>query len=149
MKHIGKMKQLVSLDISDSVAVTSGCLQHLTQLKNLTHLTMENVEITNKDLSHLSALTSLLSLELSNCKLDDGSAFELAKLNTLHNLDIGGSNITDKGLATLTKLKHLNHLSAKACQNISKSAIENYSRQFPNCKVAYVSGAKFREKLKK
>lgn len=149
IKHIGKMTQLVSLDIGDSVAVTAGCLQHLSNLKNMTHLNMESVEVTNKDLKHLSALRSLLSLELSNCRLDDASAVELAKLTSLHNLDIGGSNITDKGLATLTKLKHLDHFSAKACQNISRSAIEDYKRQFPHCKVGYVSGAKFREKLKR
>lgn len=148
-KHIGKMTQLVSLDINDPVAVTGECLAHLTKLKNLTHLYMENARLTNEDLRHLPALINLSSLELSNCQLDDASAAELAKLSSLRNLDIGGSNITDKGLATLTKLRHLNHLSAKACQKISSGAIDEFSRQIPNCKVAYVTGAKFREKLKR
>ena len=111
MRHIGRLKRLVALQIAADDVTDAG----LSQIQGLSRLRWLDLhagsKLTAAALRHIEPLSNLEALNLVNFPVTDDKLAHLAGLTRLRWLWLSGPSITDTGLA---HLEHLNQLSA-AC----------------------------------
>ncbi len=109
-----KIPMPVALNLSYGKSFTAAGMAHLSGLKNLDSINLNNVPVTDDFLPHLAKLPALRVLYLSGTKVTDAGLAHLAGMKSLEDLSIGGdagSDITDAGLAHLKNLTNLRDLS--------------------------------------
>lgn len=106
LRHLSKMKQLQSLDISYS-GLQDPVLGNMAVLCTWIRMTdgvlCHAAGVTDEGLHHLSVLTSLTRLNADNRTISDEGARLLASLVSLQHLDLFGAKITDSGCVHLRR----------------------------------------------
>lgn len=131
VKHISRLKRLITLKLINCVKITDAGLQQLIEL-NLTTLDLTGChEITNVGLQYLSKLYQLTHLTLSGChRITDIGLQQLIKLN-LTTLDLTGCHrITNVGLQYLNKLYNLKYLNLTFCYRITDNGFQFLSKLY-------------------
>jgi hypothetical protein len=76
MEHIGAMKQLNSLSLTDVADARNG-LRHLAELHDIQVLSLDGVGVGDAELKHLKALVNLKWLDLQSTGVTEKLADEL------------------------------------------------------------------------
>ena len=117
LKHISRLKKLITLKLINCEKITNAGLQQLTQLDHLTTLDLTGCHrITNVGLLYVSKLTNLTYLNLTFCYQirDNGFQF-LSQLQNLTTLNLSACSITDAGVLFLSQLQNLTTLNLSSC----------------------------------
>ena len=95
-----RASHLVSLDLSDCLALTPTCFSSLAQL-SLQHLSLARTSFSDLECSNLSSLHRLESLNLLGCCVGDSGVAHLSSLTNLKHLFIGGPWYHSNGVARI------------------------------------------------
>ncbi len=115
IKEIAGLKQLQTLDLSNSVVTDAG-LKELAGLDQLQTLHLWHTKITDTGLKELAGLQQLQTLNLVGTQVTDAGMKELARLEHLQTLYLGSTKVTDVGLKELAQLKKLQTLGLNHTQ---------------------------------
>lgn len=138
--HLGKLKELYSIELPNNPLVTGKGVQHLAD-SNISHLQLKRTGITDAGMRDIAKLKKLRYLYLPDYGMDstseDGKATlwtdlqaerltdeglkHLADIPELDNLYVSGGGVTDKGVEQLASLKKLSGLSFGACPQVTGS----------------------------
>lgn len=133
LQHLSKL-HLNSLKLSGTTI--SGGLASLAHIPGLLDLDLSRTEIRDSDLAQLNP--SLRDLNLSECtNIDDRGVDDLLRLKHLRNLNMSFTSISSESLQTLAKM-HLERLDLSGT-NISRTEIDDFRLQNPNCVVTATS----------
>jgi Leucine-rich repeat (LRR) protein len=91
-------------------------------------------EATSGGLEHLKKLTNLSSLNLHGTTISDAALTHLNGITSLSKLDLGFTEITDAGIAHLTALSKLSSLVLRAT-NVSDEGVEELKQALPRVTV--------------
>jgi Leucine-rich repeat (LRR) protein len=110
-KHIGAMKNLVSLNIG-ATRITDAGLKHLKGLVNLEDLGLLGTHVTDAGVVDLlKELKALRKLTLGETKITDATLKQVGELKDLEELRIDSTPVTDAGMKYLKELKGLKSLN--------------------------------------
>lgn len=145
--HIGNLKLLESLNLSENGIMLNYDMKIIAQLSMLQTLTLDIQHVSNKGLIKLGKLTRLQHLELYMCHdiTDDGmdvlnslshlrslilsesgiTDASLSKLTNIQKLDLFQSDITDDGLLILSRMTTLYALNISYCENITDTGLQH------------------------
>ena len=106
LTEIAGIDTLRSLTLSDGAKVTDAGVQHLSRLKQLEELRLEDTSLTNKGLQGLCDLARLRVLQLSNTRITDDGLVSLRRLSKLEGLYIHNpqKRFSVEGLRHLRKM---------------------------------------------
>ncbi len=114
LAHLATLSKLETLGISrssESTMLNEEGLKHLSRLKSLQSLTMQNADIDDKSIAQITKLTDMQRLGLSGTRITDEGVAKLAKeLPGLLRLGLSGTEVTDAGMEHVGKLKQLEWL---------------------------------------
>lgn len=113
LEHLRDLPQLASLNLRDSSVEVDG-LQYLSALPRLEYIALDDSKL--KDLKHISRIRQLKTLLLENTQIDDEALRHFAGCEKLESLSIGKTQIGDAGLAHLKYLPELRELSLQNTQ---------------------------------
>lgn len=159
LDHLGKIKQLEWLELSDT-AVTDDGLAKLRCLQNLTMLDLSGTRISNEGLVHLRGLSHLIDLRLSATRIDDAGLTTVGQLKGLQALRLGKTLISNAGLRDIVALRELQLLdlwptdisasglrylarlprlvSLSVGPLVSVNAAEQLQRDLPGCQISLI-----------
>lgn len=95
------------IDLKGRPGVTDAGLAHVTDLKFLYGLILDDTPVGDAGMEHLRGLTKLTGLGLVNTRVSDDGLVCLKDLKTLSHLNINRSLVSDAGLIHLTGLTNL------------------------------------------
>jgi Leucine-rich repeat (LRR) protein len=126
LAQLRELTRLRRLRLGASKIKGAGLL-HLSGLRGLTNLDLENIQIADDDAKALSSLTMLEGLLIDSDELTDAGMVHLAPLKQLKCLDLRAQKVTATGLRLLKGWSQLEHLS------LWKSGIndDSFLREFP------------------
>jgi hypothetical protein len=101
---------------------TDATLSTLTDLPNLTNLSLSGKGITDAALAHIRRFAKLTDLSLHRTSITDRGLAELKHLPALGFLGLGESDTTDAGVAELTSLTKLSGIALVGTRVTDKSA---------------------------
>jgi internalin A len=104
--HVGNLKRLRSLQLSESEVTDSG-LAYLQGLTSLNRLTLKSTGVTDAGLAHLKGLTSLEEIRLQATGCSDAGMAHLSALPRLKILGLANTRVTAAGLARLIAASRL------------------------------------------
>lgn len=107
---LNQLKNLKELAIIDCDYVRDESLELISKLTQLTSLEISRPSITQKGYGCLSNLINLTSLTLQYCRLKDDPLLFLHPLSNLKKLNLLGCHINNQSLQSLKSLKALTHL---------------------------------------
>eukprot|EP00803_Ostreobium_quekettii_P001328 evm.model.scf_1704.4 EVM.evm.TU.scf_1704.4 scf_1704:34218-35225(+) len=112
MDSLGRMTNLMHLDLSWCRRMTDSGVAHLAMLPSLSHLNLKGCAlVTSKGLRHIAGPKLLTHLGLRSCRVSDDGMMHVGALTALTCLELDCSRLTDEGLGQLGKLSRLKHLS--------------------------------------
>lgn len=110
--QLAALKNLRSLSIRRSPALTDNCLKHLRRLPKLASLGLLDVNITDRGLEQLADFSQLRLLDLRGCAQVSGEGLKkIGALKNLKTLRLGGSRIDDTVLEIVGKFAGLTGLT--------------------------------------
>ena len=157
LRYLPTLRELL---LSTNQSVTDDALQHLTNLKKLTILTLSHTDVTGYGLRHLSKMHSLEGLDLGHTPLtdealehvgklssikwlllndtliSDAGVRRLSALDSLSTLVLSDTKITDDSLTILHDFKYLKHLSLLGT-SVSGNSVAELQDALPNCRILW------------
>ena len=131
LARLSTLKQLAIEGMFDGTStLTDNGLQHLTKLKGLRSLSIQNHQlITDAGISALSTLRLLESFDMSSCtRITNESLSSVARMSQLRKLVLRNSeSISAPGICHLKVLPHLVHLDLHACMEVDDQCMEHVS----------------------
>ena len=112
LKHISLLKSLTMLDL-ENVKIGDEGVKHLAKLPNLRILNLSGTKISDACMDHLIKLRNLSVLNLSYTEIKDLGIKLLENLPNLRILNLTSTKITDTGMKHLKNLRHLRELKLK------------------------------------
>lgn len=146
LEYVGKMSQLIVLELGQSDNLSADSLVHLERLNNLAELSLKDLTMNNEQIRKFNNLKHLTHLESLNCQLNDPAVTEIAALKALQVLVFRNEEFSDKGLMSLTKLKNLKRLGVHWCPYVSPDGIEKFRSIKPDCRVDYTAARKLMDR---
>ena len=128
LKHVGSLKQLRTLVLTDCGEITDAGMVRLGKLAKLRWLSLNNCrKITDSGLANVRGLAELQEFYLMDCdKITDEALIHLKRIHALQRLNLSGCHwITGPGLAHLTDLPHLHHLDLSNCGRLGDSGLDH------------------------
>ena len=107
--HISQLKSLRSLRLENTNFTSKG-ISDLANLK-LRHLNFDSNHFGDQELKIISTIGTLVELHLNGSNATDTGVAHLADLDELKYLHLGGPNLSDSGIAALSAMKSLEELS--------------------------------------
>jgi len=104
--------------------VSDAGLEHLKDLKGLTHLHLSNNPVSDEGLEYLKGLNSLSHLDLSGTRVSNEGLEHLKGLKGLSYLDLNGTRVSNAGLAHLKGLTALRYLQLNGTK-VSGAGLEH------------------------
>src|SRR5262249_51493484 len=106
--HLSGLKRLRILDVDNS-KMTDASLDAVGKLTNLEQLQIAGEGFTDRGLARLEGLSHLKSLSLGRGehRITDAGLDSVKRLKSLEHLELDGSHLSDEGIATLRKLTNL------------------------------------------
>lgn len=133
LKHIAKLSNLTSLDLSLCINITDAGLFYLKDM-HLKHLNLNFCRlITDKGLSNLKDLP-LEGLVLNTCTQLTDTGFKYLKGLPLKKLGLSCCNVTISTLEILKTFK-LEMLNLNLCRDLTKEALEKFLEENPELKI--------------
>lgn len=129
---ISDLAQLSHLSLA-STSISGEGLATLQCLPNLLELKVFATKLTDDDISVIGTCKKLQTLYLSQLPITDRALDKLLDLQELETLYVDGTNITDRGLTTLVKIPSLRKLVLP--KSISKQARTAMSRACPELTI--------------
>lgn len=114
--------------------ITDKDLRVLSQLPNITLLSLGYTELTDKGLAVVANLKHLKSLGLENTQISDDGIASLEGLESLEELNLDGTRVSDRCLASLAKLRQLRYLYVSHTQ-VSEDGVAWLRNALPNCSI--------------
>ncbi len=111
MAVLGRLPNLLTLNIDSNPAVTSQGMMHLAGQSSLEKLFANDTSIDDAGLVHLQGFDRLNTLDLSYTKITDEGLKQLVALPKLEVLRICGTNVTDAGVESLKAIPALKLLN--------------------------------------
>ncbi|MHB0959983.1 MAG: leucine-rich repeat domain-containing protein [Pirellulaceae bacterium] len=108
LAQLTNLPNLTLLSISGN-RITDGGMIHVGQMRGLRTLVL-NCNVTDAGLEMLSELTNLEQLDLTQSKITDAGVAQLRNFPKLETLILNGTQITNESLPTLVELKALQQL---------------------------------------
>jgi hypothetical protein len=136
MKHVGEIKTLTELDLSDAAIGNDG-LEPLAALTDLTVLKLAFArQIGDDGMDHVAKLSKLETLFLSGTKVTDAGLKKLSGLSKLKELRLGGQmEITDAGLAALGENTALTKLVVGKKTKVTDAGVAALKAKLPKLEV--------------
>lgn len=158
LQSIGALKQLITLDLSNSQiddaglahlsaltklekfyahmnpGITDAGLEHLQGMRNLEVLTVGGTGITDAGLKQLARHENLVQLAIYNIGITDAGLEQLANLKNLNYLSLMATPVTDAGLKHLYGLQHLEKLELQQTK-VTPEGITALQKALPECKI--------------
>ncbi len=111
MAVLGRLPNLVTLQVDSNPAVTSQGMMHLAGQSSLEKLFANDTSIDDTGLVHLQGFGRLNTLDLSYTKITDEGLKQLVALSKLEVLRICGTSVTDAGVESLKAMSALKLLN--------------------------------------
>jgi Leucine-rich repeat (LRR) protein len=142
LEEISNMKELTSLSLSRSKIMDSGT-KCLTRLVNLIYLDISYTFIESDTLRRISKLPKLQSLNISGCfNIKSGNLSYLGKCKSLSSLYLNECKVEDSDIEDISQIANLSILTIKSCPLLTLKAI----RELVNSKkVEHIIQNKFVE----
>lgn len=122
LRVIRRLPHVELLDISSSHQVSDRALAHVTKLRHLKELYLNDTRITDQGVLQLRALPHLRMLIMDNTSIGDEGLKHISAIKTLSYLSVAHTNITDSGLGCLTRLEQLQDLNL-SCNHLSDQCL--------------------------
>lgn len=122
--HLSGLKQLARLRVNDE-KLTKACLPAVAALTELRELELRSVLYSPDDqmMELLSRLVHLRKLHFSGVKLTNAAADSLAKMKGLEQLDMHSVKFDDAAFAKLTALTSLYKIELGLCENVTDKGL--------------------------
>jgi F-box and leucine-rich repeat protein 14 len=108
LQHLADMKKLTHLDLHETFIEGPG-LRHLSGMKDLVYLNLSSTNLRGANLARLTGLP-LKTLLCEDTAINDADAQHLVALQALEKLDLNKTNVTDTALRQLKSLPKLRDL---------------------------------------
>lgn len=137
LTSVSQMAGLEELNLSGNALTDAGMI-HLTRLKKLQRLVLmpglsdRHERIGDAGIQHLSELSELTTLSLFNTRITDAGLTHLTGLGKLKTLSLGNTLITASGIKTLEQLLSLEQLDISGTK--MKNAEQLDFRKMPSLK---------------
>lgn len=142
LAKLASLSNVKSLDLTRGDAegaLTNVGLKHVTSLKSLESLSVNDAAIDDDGLSILSTLTDLRTLSLSGTKITDAGLATLVEQHSdLESLYLTGTDVTDAGMKHVGKLKKLRVLRVEAT-SVGDEGLRQLA-ELSALKIIYVEG---------
>ena len=138
------------IDLTGNRKVSNAGLARLSELKNLTSLTLASTDLASENLSAIGSIPSLNELLLSSTKTDDAVVAKLTAIPHLKTLDLSGTLITQAAGISLSQMLELStlKLSSTAANDQLVVMLHNLPLQELRLEKTQISGAAIPEILK-
>lgn len=106
-------------------SITNEGVEHLSGLKNLKTLTLDDAPIDDGVADSIRKMRQLGWLSLDRCAIGDATMAAIAECPDLWFLNLNNTLVTDDGLAALVKLKKLHVLYLSSCKSVTDDSIKS------------------------
>ena len=106
----------------------------ISEFKDLSSLSLNDMPVTDNLLLHLQPLTRLDTLSLQNTSITDAGTAHLAKLISVKTLFLEGTKLTDEGLRSLKSLNNLRMFSARRT-SVTPQGLDEFQTALPGCQI--------------
>jgi len=143
LQHLTELKNVTSLLLNDT-NITDDSLKIVNQVTTLRNLDLRGCKISNAGLANITGLKNLATLKLTGkgslCTVDDDGMDSLAKLTSLRSLALDSLWISGDGLQKLSPLTKLEELYIGGDDNLmDDSSMEVIVANFPKLKKLRIS----------
>ncbi len=110
LRHLSNLRNLRHL-ILEETDITGAGLVHVSRMDRLEILELRKTRLAGEDLRHLKGLRNLRRVDLNRNAIDDAGLSYLAGLDRLEALNLSETRVTDRGLRHLKGLKNLRSIT--------------------------------------
>ncbi len=123
MLYLSKLTRLEQILLNNCKGIKGDGLVHLTNLKKLNLLALDDTSLNLKGLASVGKIHTLSLLSMNNTKVDFLKAFPLLHNLRLHELKLSNTNIGQAELETLARTVSANSLYLSLCRNVTPQAL--------------------------
>ena len=113
IKLFAALVAMESLHVGPDILQPFEGLRHITKMAQLRSLDLSQTKATNAGMAYVAQMSGLETLKV-NYTMGDAGLAHLNVMPNLDDLDLTGSKVTDAGLATLIGLPKLRRLGSRA-----------------------------------
>lgn len=110
LQVLGRLTKLTMLSLNGSEIVDNRTISHLSNLKSLTYLVLNDTRISDRAMQTVKELPRLRVLKVSRTKVDDLGMRNLAGMESLEELHLSGSRVGSRGISLLADCPNLTEL---------------------------------------
>lgn len=134
LAELAQIKTIAHITVNTNARITTGGIEHLISLPNLTQLSIARTDVQNDVGKELLAMPKLTRVILDGTKVSDEILPELVKMPNLRFLGLNETMITDAGLSSFEASK-LANLYISNCPRITRRVALAYRRAHPELYV--------------